>query len=440
MEPEVIALLMFVFAAAGIFLGFPIFAVLSGVALIGGFVGWGPVVFSQAFLRTWSIMRNDALPAVPLFIFMGCFMQASGVAERAYRTLRIALGPLRGSLALSTILICTLFAAATGIVGASVTVMGLLALPSMLKYKYDIPLATGSILAGGTLGILIPPSVMLILYGPLAGLPIPSLFTAAILPGLLLSGLYLLYISIRCGLRPELGPPLPHEERIHQRLSILTMIVVNVIPFILIIVLVLGSIIAGVASPTEAASVGVVGSFILAIAYRELTWKKVKDSVYETMVVTSFVLIITVAANIFGGVFLALGGGDLITEFLLRLPLGPYGILAIILALIFFMGFFLDWIPILLIFIPIVAPMIPKLGFDPLWFGILVAVCLQTSFLTPPFAISIFYLKGVAPPNVGLSHIYRGVVPFVILQLIGLALCILFPKIILWLPRILHMY
>jgi len=440
MDPELIALLMFVFLSIFIFIGFPLFAVLAGVAVIGGYFGWGTRVFSQMILNTWSIMVSNVLPAVPLFVFMGTLMEASGVAERAYKTIRQILGPVKGSLALATIVLCTLFAAATGIVGASITVMGLLALPSMLKYGYNKSLATGSILAGGTLGILIPPSVLLILYGPLAGLPIPSLFAGAILPGLVLSGLYIIYIIILCRLKPELAPSLPPEERRYEVLDILKMFVINVFPFILIIILVLGSIILGIASPTEAASVGVVGSLGLAIAYRELTWGKIKKSVYETMIITSFVIIITVAAKIFGGVFLALGGGNLITNFFLSLAIGPHGVLAIILILIFLMGFFLDWIPILLIFIPIIAPMIPKLGFDPLWFGIVVAVCLQTSFLTPPFAVSIFYLMGVAPPSVKLKDVYRGLAPFIILQIIGLIIIILFPKIVLWIPMAMGIY
>ena len=440
MDPELIALLMFVFLAIFIFLGFPLFAVLAGVSVIGGYLGWGSRVFSQMILNTWSIMGSNVLPAVPLFVFMGTFMEASGVAERAYKTIRIILGPVKGSLALATIIICTLFAAATGIVGASVTVMGLLALPSMLKYSYNKPLATGTILAGGTLGILIPPSVLLILYGPLAGLPIPSLFAGAILPGLLLSVLYIVYIIVICKLKPELAPSLPSEEMRYKIVDILKMFTINVFPFIFVIILVLGSIILGVASPTEAASIGVIGSLGLAIIYRKLTWEKLKKSVYETMIVTSFVIIITVAAKIFGGVFLALGGGNLITNFFLSLKIGSYGILSIILLLIFIMGFFLDWIPILLIFIPIVAPMVPKLGFDPLWFGIVVAVCLQTSFLTPPFAVSIFYLKGIAPPSVQLKDIYRGITPFIILQIIGLIFTILFPQLVLWIPTAMGIY
>jgi len=440
MDPEIIALLMFLFLAIFIFLGIPLFAVLIGVAVIGGYIGWGDRIFSQMILNAWAIMSSNVLPSVPLFVFMGTFMEISGVAERAYKTIRIILGPIKGSLALATIIICTLFAAATGIVGASVTVMGLLALPSMLKYNYNKPLATGTILAGGTLGILIPPSVLLILYGPLAGLPIPSLFAGAILPGLLLSILYIIYIIIICKFKPDLAPALPSEEMRYKIIDILNMFIINVFPFIFIIILVLGSIILGVASPTEAASVGVIGSIGLAIIYRKLTWEKLKKSVYETMIITSFVIIITMAAKIFGGVFLALGGGNLITNFFLSLEISPYGVLSIILILIFIMGFFLDWIPILLIFIPIVAPMVSKLGFDPLWFGVVVAVCLQTSFLTPPFAVSIFYLKGIAPPSVQLKDIYRGITPFIILQIIGLIITILIPNLVLWIPKVMGIY
>ena len=424
--------------AVGIFLGFPIFGVFAGVSLIFGLVGWGTVVCDQMISRSFWILMNDALPAVPVFVFMACLLRRSGIAERAFGILQIALGSLRGSVAIATVLLSTLFAAATGIVGAGVTVMSMLALPIMLERKYDVPLATGSILAGGTLGILIPPSVMLILYGPLADISVARLFTGAMMPGLVLSALYLLYIIIRCVKNPLLGPPLPLAQRMMPKVEIFTSIIRYLLPFIFVIVAVLGSIIFGVASPTEAASVGAVAALILTAVYRKLRWQSFKDSVYETITISTFILTITLMSTIFTGVFLALGGGDVIRNFLLGLPFGRYGVLAVILAIVFVLGFFLHWIAILLIFIPIFAPLVPMLGFNPLWFAVVFAVCLQTSFLTPPFAISIFYLKGVAPPSVKVTQIYKGVIPFVILQLIGLTLTITFPQIVLWLPGIVY--
>ena len=438
MEPETLALLMFVAVLIGIFSGFHVAFVLAGVALIFGYIGWGQVVFSQMVSRTSWVMMNDALPAVPLFVFMGCIMERAGIAERAFSILQVVFGPLRGSIALATVFLCTLFAAGTGIVGAPVTVMSLLALPAMMKRGYDIPLATGSILAGGTLGILIPPSIMLILYGPLAGISVARLFTAGIVPGLVLSGLYLSYIIIRCYIQPRAGPSLPAEERAMPLLKLFVLVFAGMIPFFLIIVAVLGSIIMGLAAPVEAAAVGATCGVILAIAYRKFSWQSLKESVYATIRISSMILIITVGASIFCGVFLALGGGDMITRFLMGLPFGPYGILGVIMFIVFIMGFLIDWIAILLIFIPIFAPIIPVFGWDPLWFALVFAVCLQTSFLTPPFAVSIFYLKGVAPPEVELTDIFKGVIPFVILQLIGLALVIIFPQIILWLPGIVY--
>ncbi len=438
MDPQMLAVLMLVIVALGIFLGFPVFAVLAGVALIVGWIGLGSRVADLMMSRSFWVLLNDALPAVPLFVFMGAMMERAGIAERAFGTMQVALGPLRGSIALATVLICTLFAAGTGIVGAPVTVMGMLALPAMMKRGYNVPLATGSILAGGTLGILIPPSIMLIVYGPLAGVSVARLFTAGLVPGLVLSGLYLLYIWLVCLIKPEMGPSLSREERAITPLQIVLAIFRDMAPFVLVILAVLGSIIFGLAAPTEAAAVGAVAGVVLAAAYGGLSWANLKSAVYETAIVSTFILTITIGASVFTGVFLSLGGGRLISGFLAGLPLGPIGILIVILGIVFILGFFLDWIAILLICIPIFAPIMVNMGFHPLWFALLFTVCLQTSFLTPPFAVSIFYLKGVAPPGVQLPQIYRGVIPFVILQLIGLALMVVFPEIILWLPRLVY--
>ncbi|MBC7332833.1 MAG: TRAP transporter large permease subunit, partial [Synergistetes bacterium] len=317
----ILAILMFPLIALGVFLGFPVFAVLIGTSFLLGFVGWGPQVMDQMVSCAFWVLMNDALPAVPLFVFMGSMMEKSGLAEKAFKLMQVILGPVKGSLALATIVLSTLFAAGTGIVGASVTMMGLLALPVMLERKYDIPLATGTIIAGGTLGILIPPSIMLVLYGPLANLSVARLFSAAIMPGLLLSGLYIVYIAVRCLINPDLGPPLPLEERKVPLTQLLSLIALDLVPFLFTILAVLGSILFGLASPTEAAGVGCVASMALALLHKQLNFKNVLAAVKETAVTSSFILTITLGANIFTGVFLALGGGEIITSLLMSLPL-----------------------------------------------------------------------------------------------------------------------
>ncbi len=438
MELQYLALIMFFVLLLGVFSGFPLAFVLMGTGLIFGMAGWGTAVFDQMASRTFGIMANDALVAVPLFIFMGYMMDRSGIADELFGALQEALGKLKGSLAITTVALGTILAATTGVVGASVTMMGLITLPPMLKRNYDIPLATGTILAGGTLGILIPPSVMLILYGPMAGLSIARLFAAAIMPGLLLAGLYIAYIAIRCQLKPELGPALPKEQRTMTQAQLIKKLSVSLLPPVLLILAVLGSIFFGLAAPTEAAAMGGFGAALLCAVYGKLTWANLKDVVYLTMKASAMILILTVGANIFTGVFLALGGGQVIESFLMDTNLPPVGILALVMVIVFVLGMFVDWIAILLILIPVLSPIIKSLGFDPLWFALLVCINLQTSYLTPPFAYSIFYLKGVAPPGVEVAHIYRGVIPFVILQLIGLTLCIVFPKIITWLPALIY--
>ena len=438
METELLALLMFAALFVGVLTGFPIAFVLGGLGLIFGFFGWGPPVIDQIVSRTYWVMNNDTFPAVPLFVFMGCVLERSGFIDKLFEDMRLAMGPLRGSLAIATNVVATIFAAATGIVGAPVTVLGLVALPPMLKHGYDKALATGVILAGGTLGILIPPSIMLIIYAPMAQLSIAKMFAAAFLPGFLLSGLYLTYIIIRCYLQPHLGPSLPKEERMISPLRLLGRLSVSLLPTALLVLAVLGSILLGVAAPTEAAAVGATMGLLLGLAYRRLTWQNFKESVYTTLRVSSMILIIAVGASIFTGVFMRLGGGRMIEEVLLGLPLGPIGITIIVMGAIFIMGMFLDWVGILLVFVPVLSPVIITLGFDPLWFAMVICVTLQTSFLTPPFAVSIFYLKGVAPPEVKITDIYKGVIPFISLQLTGLALCIIFPQIILWLPGLLY--
>jgi len=438
LTPEQMAVAMFGGLLVGIFTGFPVAFVLIGIALIFGFVAWGSGVTHLLVTRTFYIVSNDVLVAVPLFVFMGCIMERSGIWDRLFGALQIALGPLRGSLALTTGIICTIFAAGTGIVGSEITVMGLMALPAMLKRGYDKKIATGIILAAGTLGILIPPSIMLILYGLMASISIAKLFTAGIFPGLLLSSIYLIYVATRCFFQPHLGPPLPPEERAIPLLKLAGMLLVTVISPLLLIFAVLGSIIVGIAAPTEAASVGGFGALVLAIIYRAFSWQMLKEAVYRTVRVSSMILLVAVGSSCFAGVFLRLGGGLLIEDFLLGLPIAPIGLILLILLGIFLMGMFVDWIAILFVFIPLITPVVGAVGFDPLWFALVVCVCLQTSFLTPPFAVSIFYLRGVAPPEVTLPDIFRSVVPFIGLQLLGLAIIMIFPQIILWLPSVVY--
>ncbi len=438
MEAQYLAMLMFAVLLVGVFTGFPLAFVLLSTGMFFGLMGWGTAVFDQMASRTFGIMANDALVAVPLFIFMGYMMERSGIADGLFGILQEALGQLKGSLAVTTVVLGTILAATTGVVGASVTMMGLITLPPMLKRKYDIPLATGTILAGGTLGILIPPSVMLILYGPMAGLSIARLFAAAVFPGLLLAALYIAYILVLCYLKPELGPSLPKDQRTMTSTELLKQLSTRLMPPMLLILAVLGSIFFGLAAPTEAAAMGGLGATLLCAAYGQLTMANLKDVVYLTMKASAMILILTVGANVFTGVFLALGGGKVIESFLIGSELSPYGILSLVMFIVFVLGMFLDWIAILLILIPVLTPIVKGLGFDPLWFAILICVNLQTSYLTPPFAYSIFYLKGVAPPGVEVAHIYRGVIPFVILQIIGLSLCIVFPQIITWLPKLIY--
>jgi tripartite ATP-independent transporter DctM subunit len=401
-------------------------------------LGWGTPVFDQMASRTYGIMSNDALVAVPLFIFMGYMMERSGIADGLFDTLQQLFGSLKGSLALATVVLGTILAATTGIVGASVTMMGLLTLPSMLKRGYDIPLATGTILAGGTLGILTPPSIMLILYGPMAGLSIARLFAAAIIPSLVLSVLYMAYITIRCIINPELGPALTKAERDIPVSELMVKFATTLLPPLALILAVLGSIFFGLAAPTEAAAVGGFGAAILCAAYKKLTWANLTETVYLTLRTSAMILLLTVGATVFTGVFLALGGGRLIEGFLLGMALPPAGVLMIVMLMVFLMGMFIDWIAILLILIPILNPVVRALGFDPLWFAMLVCINLQMSYLTPPFAYSIFYLKGVAPDDVQVVQIYKGAIPFVILQMIGLALVVVFPEIVTWLPKLIY--
>ncbi len=438
MSPDTLALVMFGTLFITLFLGHPLAFSLGALAVVFGLIGWGgspDVVFGLFANKTFGVMGNYVLVAVPLFIFMAQMLDASGIAEKLFHTMHVILGPIRGGLALAVIIVCTVFAASSGVVGATEVAIGLLAVPALMKRGYNLPLIAGSICAGGTLGIIIPPSIMLVVYGSLAGMSVGQLFAAAMFPGLLLSTLYIIYILVRCGINPKLGPPLPKEERIYTFFQKVKMVVSSLVPPATLIILVLGSIVAGIATPTEAAGIGSLGAIILALGYGKLTWTSVKDASLSTLTTTSMVMTLFLGGNAFQSIFMGLGGGDAIYNILMGFNLSPYVILFIMMGCVFFLGMFIDWLGILLIVLPIFIPITQELGFDQLWFATLICVNLQMAFLTPPFGYSLFYLKGIAPEEMTIMHIYKGVVPFISLQWIGLITCIIFPELVLWLPQ-----
>jgi tripartite ATP-independent transporter DctM subunit len=356
----------------------------------------------------------------------------SGVADDLFDSLRYLLGRLRGGVALSVVVVCTIFAACTGVIGASVVSMGLLALPMMLKYGYDKKLTAGTIMAGGTLGILIPPSIMLIVMGDQSGLSVGKLYIGSVVPGIILSALFIIYIAIRCGVRPELGPPLSVEESrqvpVKKRLKMAS---ISLVPPALLIIGVLGAIFSGFATATEAAGVGAFLALLMTMGYRRFNWKMVKETTVSTAKTVSMVMIVLVGATCFTGVFMGMGGGKALTSFILGLGLGKWGTFALMNLIVFILGSLIDWIGIVYITFPIFLPIVEKLGFDPLWFVVILAVNLQTSFLTPPFGYALFYMKGIASKDLTTAEVYQSIVPFIVLQLIGVALCVLFPNAIL---------
>ncbi len=434
MSPELSVFLMFVALFLGIFLGFPTAFVLGGVAMFFGLVNVGPEIFGFFITRLFGLMTNYTLLAVPLFLFMGVFMEKSGVARRLFNAMYLLWGGMRGGLGISTIAISAIFAATTGVVGASEVTIGLMALPAMLKNGYDKSLACGSVCAGGTLGILIPPSVMIVIYGPIAQLSVGKLFLGSVVPGILLTVLYMIYIGIRCYFRPQDGPPMPPEDRAVPARQKLWLFVSAVLPSMLLIAAVLGSIFMGIAAVTEAAAVGVIASMLLAAGYGQLDFKTLKRAGYETLSITSMIMMIAVGASFFSTVFVTLGGDEVIIDLFSSLPFGRWGALFVIMLLLILLGMFIDWMGIIFIVVPLITPIAAEMGFDPIWFAVLVMLNLQISFLTPPFAYSIFYLKGITPPHVKTSDIYRGVIPFVGLQILAVLLCILFPGLLTWLP------
>jgi tripartite ATP-independent transporter DctM subunit len=423
-----LGLVMLIVMIGAIFIGFPISFTLLFLALTFGYFGMGATVFDLAYFQTIGMMKEELLAAVPLFIFMGFITEQAGLMERLFTAFRLLLAPVRGALFLVVILTATVFAMATGIVGAAVTVLGIMASPIMVKTGYDPALSAGTITAGGTLGILIPPSVMLIVMGPVLGVSVADLYAAAFGPGFLLAGLYIIYLMVRSFLNPKLGPPVPKEERVHSMPVMLKEVAIGVLPLIGLIAATLGSILAGWATPTEASGIGALGALLLAIAYRKATLGGLKRALLSTMATSSMVLLLAVTSNIFGAVFARLGTANWITESMLALPLPPIAMLVMVIFLIFLLGWPFEWPAIILVFLPIFYPVVAALKFDLIWFGALVAVTLQTAFLSPPVAMSAYYLKQVVK-EWSLATIYKGMFEFMVLQVIAITLVIVFPKI-----------
>ena len=436
-SPELITFIMLGGILVGVLFGYPLAIVVGGIGIVMGTLLFGVTISLELiYQRLFSLINNYVLLAVPGFIFMGVMLGYSGITEKMFGALYLWLSGFRGGLAITTVLLGTILAACVGIIGASVTALAIIALPAMIRRGYSKSFASGAVCAGGTLGILIPPSIMLVIYGPMAALSVGKLFFAAFLPGFMLSALYCSYIAIHSFIKPDIAPAVPVEERAVPWLKKTVDLVTSMVPPAVLILAVLGSIFLGIAAPTEAAAVGALAATLMAVAYRRFNFRILKDTATETVKVTGMVLLIGATAFAFVGIFMRAGGGDIVEELILSAPGGKWGIFAIIMFVVFLLGYFIDWLGILFIIVPIITPVGEALGFDKLWFAMMICVNLQTSFLTPPFAYAIFYLRGAADASLGVTtgNIIRGVIPYVLLILVGLGLLIAFPQIILWLP------
>jgi tripartite ATP-independent transporter DctM subunit len=433
-----VGLVMLLVLLGAIFIGVPISFTLLFLAFTFGYFGMGgETVFDLAYFQIIGLMKEELLAAVPLFIFMGYITEQAGLMERLFTAFRLILAPVRGALYLVVILTATVFAMATGIVGAAVTVLGIMASPIMTRAGYDGKLSAGTITAGGTLGILIPPSVMLVVMGPVLGVSVADLYAAAFGPGFLLAGIYITYLMTRSFLNPKLGPPVPIEQRVHSFGYMLREVLIGTVPLLGLITATLGSILMGLATPTEAAGVGASGALVLMIAYGKFTWPGFQRALHATMATSSMVLLLAVTSNIFGAVFARLGTANWITNSLLSFDLPPLMMLGLVLVLIFLLGWPFEWPAIVLVFLPIFYPVVAAMKIDLIWFGALVAVTLQTAFLSPPVAMSAYYLRQVVK-DWSLATIYAGMFQFMILQCICIALLITFPQIATWFPETLQ--
>lgn len=436
-DPIILVAGMFLILFFGVLTGFPLALPVGAAGMIFGYLLFGETSFDMIYARVFAQLTSTGFMAVPLFVFMGGMLERSGIAGKMYESLYLVFGKVRGGLAIVSVIIGTIMAACIGVVAASVSMLTLVALPVMIKRGYDKGLATGSICAAGTLGILIPPSIMLIVYGPAAWISVGKLFSAAFGPGIMLSIMYIIYIAIRSHLQPSIAPSATQEEQdSYTAMEKLILVIKSLLPTMVLILAVLGAIYTGIAAPTEAAAVGALVSALLTAAYGKFSWKVLKDVSLSTIKLTGMVLLIAACSTAFVSVFLGGGGGDVIESFILGFPGGKWAVFWLIMLITFVLGAFIDWVGIIFVLIPILAPIIPKLGFDPLWFAMMIIVNLQMSFLTPPFAYAMFFLKGTADPALGIEtrDIIRGMMPFVGIIAIGLVLMIFFPQIVLWLP------
>jgi len=428
------ALFMFPALLFALFMGVHVAFAMMGTALVFGYVTFGPAVIHQLVSKVDDVASNFVLAAVPLFVFMGAMLERSGIAERLFDAVHLWTRRLPGGLAIGTIIMCVIFAASTGVIGATETVVGLLAIPIMLKYAYGKELISGTICAGGSLGTIIPPSVVVVVLGPVADVSVGDLFVGMIFPGLIMAGFYVLYILVRCVLDPAQGPRLPRSPEDPSFARKLEITAKAMLPPIVMIFAVLGSIMFGWAAPTEAAALGALGAILLTLAYRQFNLRILQETVLKTLKITCMIMVILLCGNMFAGVFIASGGVLLTQQLIASADLAPWLTLAAFLAICFLAGFLLDWISVLLIFIPIFIPLVRAMGFDPVWFCVLFLIVIQTSYLTPPMAPAIFYLRGISPPEMTLEHMFRGVVPFILLQLVTLAIVAAIPPLVLWLP------
>jgi tripartite ATP-independent transporter DctM subunit len=446
MSDPMVAMVMLGILVFTIMIGFPVAFTLMALGV--GFGYYAYFQADQAFFdnrvfylltqNTFTVLNNDALVSIPLFLLMGYLVERANILGELFKSLQIALKHVPGALAVATLATCALFATATGIVGAVVTLMGVLAMPQMIKAGYDSRLASGVICAGGCLGILIPPSIMLIVYGAMAGLSVVKLYAAAMVPGFFLAGMYIVYVVIVAILKPERAPPLPKEEGDVPVGEVVVMLFKSFVPLTLLILSVLGAIMFGIATPTEAAAVGAFGAAVLAVAYRSFTWQGLRESVFLTARTSAMVCWLFVGSATFASIFAYLGGNVLIKEFVLGMNLNAVTFLLLSQAIIFVLGWPLEWTEIIIIFVPIFLPMLSHFGIDPILFGVLVALNLQTAFLSPPMAMSAYYLKGVSPPSLLLTQIFSGCMPFVYVVLLTMLIIYVFPGIALWLPNALY--
>ena len=446
MDPHIVALVMLGILVATIMIGFPVAFTLMALGVMFGY--WAYFTPDQAFFdnrvfylltqNTFTTMNNDVLVAIPLFLLMGYMVERSNLLDKLFFSVQLALKHVPASLAVATLITCALFATATGIVGAVVTLMGLLAFPQMLKAGYDVRLASGVICAGGCLGILIPPSIMLIVYAAMAGMSVVQLYAAAVIPGFFLAGLYCVYAILVGIFKPHLAPPLPKDQGNVPTRTVIIMVIQSFVPLAILILAVLGAIMFGLATPTEAAAVGATGSILLAVAYRSFTWGRLKESVYLTARTSAMVCFLFVGSATFAGVFGYLGGQAVIEKFVLSLNMTPIMFLIVAQLIIFLLGWPLEWTEIIIIFVPIFLPMLVHFKIDPLLFGLLVALNLQTAFLSPPMAMAAYYLKGIAPRHVLLTQIFSGCMPFLYIVLLSMVCVYAWPGMVTWLPKAIY--